>query len=71
MVATQEIFDGKLSDAEIALIGGRRALVNTGSVIPSSDTAFSLRDDFTDELPLSRAPSRYVGLSITIGELVF
>jgi len=67
MVATQEIFDGKLSDAEIALIGGRRALVNTGSVIPSSDTAFSLRDDFTDELPLSRAPSRYVGLSITIG----
>lgn len=66
-IATQMVGDGKLSDEEIDMIGGKRVLLNVGSVIGGSRNSFSLFDNVNDDLPLSRLTGRYVGLSITIG----
>jgi hypothetical protein len=67
VVATTTVEDGKLSDEEIDMIGGKRVLLNTGTVIAESRSSFSLFDNLNDDLPLSKLTGRYVGLSITIG----
>ena len=66
-IGTEEVLDGKLADAHINLIGGQRAMLNTGSVIGGSAVSFSLFDKDDDELPLSRISGAYRGSSISIG----
>ena len=67
LVATQLVGDGKLADAQIDMIGGKRVLLNTGTVISSTASSFSLFDNAQDSLPLSRLTGRYAGLSIKVG----
>ena len=49
------------------MIGGKRSVLNSGTISANSASSFSLVDDASDNLPLSRITGRYVGLSITVG----
>ena len=49
VVATTTVEDGKLSDEEIDMIGGKRVLLNTGTVIAESRSSFSLFDNLNDD----------------------
>ena len=67
-IATTDVQDGKLSDANINLIGGKRAIVNTGTIGTLVSQSVVVLTDLVDALELVKVSGYYTGFSLQIGQ---
>eukprot|EP00960_Hanusia_phi_P068982 766978-Hanusia_phi.AAC.4 len=67
-IATSDVQDGKLSDANINLIGGLRGLVNTGTISTLVSQSVLVLTDLVDSLELVKVSGYYTGFSLQVGQ---